>query len=269
MKLSKEPQICGESRYLFSKLNLSSVLDQLNKRSTSKLSKSFSEIESFAQNKKSNKFPQLRVNENILLKNIRDIKYKKSSTSQSYQNIGYLGKGKLTKILSKDLNSKTKPQNQSFCCTVAGKNFCTPSFEEASSMNVSIASVIEISPRNEESYREKYRLPKLNYQGRAEISTMLSRSYIASNSPNKAKRISKSKLISRNTPILQNEAISDTVLLPDKPEATYARFKYRNMKPSLLFSIKMKKSDSEPSEFPSPLTPFGERDLEDFHEFVV
>lgn len=269
MKLSREPQIYRESPVFVAKLNFSSILEKLDKRSSSKLSKSFSEIDSFTKNKKPNKFPQLKVNENTLLNNIRDIKYKKSSISQSYQNVRYIGRGKLTKILSKEFNCKTKPQNQSFCCSVTGKNICTPSFEEVSSVNISMTSIKETTPYKEEFYKGKFKLPKLNSKSRAVISNMLSRSYIASNSPNKAKRIAKSKLISKDTQISRDESISETVLLPTKPETPYIRFKYKTMKPTLPFSIKMKRPESQQSEFPSPLTPFGERDFEEMQEFVV
>jgi hypothetical protein len=269
MKLSKESEVCRESRYFLTKMNLRSIIEKLDKRSTSNLSKSFSEIDSFTQNKKSNKFPQMKLNENTLLKNIQDIKSKKSSTSKYYQNFRYQGKGKPTRILSKELNCKAKPQNQSFYCGVTGKNICTPIFDETSSINISIGSVKEIIPYKEEFYRGNFILPKLNPKNRADISNVLSQSYIASNSPNKGKRISKSKLISKDAHIFQNESISEAVLLPAKPETPYIRFKDINMRPNLPFSIKMQKPDSEDSEFPSPLTPFGERDLEESHEFVV
>jgi len=265
MKLSKEPEISRESRYFLTKMNLRSIIEKLDKRSSSNLSKPLSEIDSFTQNKKSNKFPEMKLDRNTLLKNIQDIKYKKSCTSQYYQNFRYQGRGKPTRILSKELNSKARPQKQSFNCGVTGKNICTPIFDESSSMNISIGSgsVKELIPYKEEFYRGNFVIPKLNTKNKAKISNALSQSYIASNSPIKGKRISKSKLL------FQNESISEAVLLPAKPETPYIRFKDINVKPNLPFSIKIQKPESEDSGFPSPLTPFGERDLEEFHEFVV
>lgn len=278
MKLSKETRNSAGSASLLPKLTFNSIVSKM-KKPMSKFFKSHSNADNIVKKNKGNKFTGLRIDESILLQEIQAMKDNKASQAQSHQNIRFLRKGRLKNILDNRCNYKSTKKPQAFCCSIAGKNICTPTLDELSRSRASASPIKEIAPFRTELLNEtKVKLPKINSSN---ASHMLIKSYLPTVDYKQPIRISKSKLISKENqistkprllptdlPPVSATALSTPIIIKKKPDISIPDFISKYRRTSLPFSMKMKRPDSHQSEYPSPLSPFGfgDQDNEDSSE---